>query len=81
MTKANGFFQGFLYNLSVILSSEGSVTAKENIEKDTKRPDIAFHVVVLVDDFWCHVVNLNRKKVDCSGASPLFGRVGGVSEC
>jgi hypothetical protein len=70
-------FECFLDYAFVRLSAEGSVPRHQDIEEDSERPNIAFHVVKLVDYFRSHVVNLKSGEPYCPCAPAFLGSIGG----
>ena len=49
-----------LENLFIARSSEGRVTAQENVENDSARPHVALLVIAPREDLGCNIVRLRR---------------------
>ena len=50
----------FAKETTLIVFDEGWVTSKENVEDDACRPDIAFMVINLIEDFRGDIIRLGN---------------------
>lgn len=58
--KVEGLVKYLIDDSLMIVGNKGSIAGEEHIQQYPQRPNIAFVVVVFVDDFGCNVVNLKQ---------------------